>query len=104
MPRQGYNAFRSYRRTSTRRARGRGRRPSTTRRMRISAPVFVPSWLQNSAKVVSNGINSLLREINTKRRKSLGERKSRNSGGINSLLREINTKRRRSLGETRKSR
>ncbi len=77
MPGRGWNAFRSYRRRNTR----RGRRTSTTRRnsrLRVSAPVFVPSWLRSSAKVVSNGINSLLREINTKRRRSLGEtRKSR---------------------------
>ncbi len=51
-------------------------------RYRPNAPEFVPSWLnttlRSSTKVVSEGINSLLREINSKRRKSLGEtRKTR---------------------------
>jgi hypothetical protein len=73
------------------RGRGRGRRTRRvsrregTRRViqfNPKANVFVPSWLQktvaNTTRVVSNGINSVLREINTRRRRSLGEtRKSR---------------------------
>ena len=59
--------------------RNRRTRPHYTRRqMRANAPVFVPSWLKSASRVVSNGINSLLKEINTKRRRSLGEtRRSR---------------------------
>lgn len=86
--------------------------PMRRRGMNASVAEYVPSWLRrtvrSSARVVSNGINSLLREINTRRRRSLGERRSRGSrrseNGINSLLREINTRRRRSLGERRRSR
>jgi hypothetical protein len=73
------------------RGRGRGRthrvnrRTAGTRRgsrLNPRAEEFVPSWLRRSiastTRVVSNGINSVLREINTKRRRSLGEtRKSR---------------------------
>lgn len=78
MPRKGWNAFKSYKKR--RQSKRQSRRRNLT--LRLSAPEFVPSWLRktvkSSAKVVSNGINSLLREINTKRRRSLGEtRKSR---------------------------
>jgi hypothetical protein len=74
MPGRGWNAFKSYKK------RGAAKKRNVT--FRANAPAFVPSWLRrtirSSTKVVSNGINSLLREINTKRRRSLGEtRKSR---------------------------
>lgn len=76
MPRRGWNAFKSYKKR--RQSRKTGRRNVT---LRANAAEFVPSWLRrtvrSSARVVSNGINSLLREINTKRRRSLGERRSR---------------------------
>jgi hypothetical protein len=75
------------------RGRGRGRArthrvnrrsPGTRRGSRLNpgAEEFIPSWLRQSirstTRVVSNGINSVLREINTRRRRSLGEtRRSR---------------------------
>jgi hypothetical protein len=73
---KGWKAFQSYKK---RRSSNQTRRRVN---MRANAAEFVPSWLQrsirSSTRVVSNGINSLLREINTKRRRSLGEtRKSR---------------------------
>ena len=83
MPRRGWNAFRSYRNKQRRMAATRrANRPHRVVRYNPTVPAFVPSWLKNTVrnttKVVSNGINSLLREINTKRRRSLGEtRKSR---------------------------
>ena len=55
----------------------------TLRRRGLNTTVeaFVPSWLQqgvrSTTRVLSNGINSLLREINTKRRRSLGETRRR---------------------------
>ena len=80
MPQKGWNAFRSYRKRRTQRANRRA--PATRSRFRANAPAFVPSWLKKSvnsaSRVVSNGINSLLREINTRRRRSLGNtRRSR---------------------------
>ena len=77
MQRKGWNAFKSYkkRKPSTRHSNGRNRG------LRVNAPEFIPSWLRktvkSSAKIVSNGFNSLLREINTKRRRSLGETRRR---------------------------
>ena len=81
--------------------KGRSRSQRTRRRgLRASAPEYIP--MARRGRRSSGGINSLLREINTRRRRSLGE--GRNSGSINSMLREINTRRRRSLGERRRSR
>jgi hypothetical protein len=65
--------------TRARRTRRRGLRanapeyvPMSRRGMRASAPEYVPM----SRRVRSgNSINSLFREINTRRRRSLGERR-----------------------------
>ena len=66
MPKRQGRSTRSRRRT-------RRRTVAPQRGLRASAPEYVP--MSQIERRSSEGINSLLREINTRRRRSLGERR-----------------------------